>query len=176
MWRDKEYTGGRWREGTKVGPGVLNRFIGLKPGHHYSRLAFCRPIVPGREDCTVSICPRRPVSRANHRASFSSIPSNSLRIALRSFASFHRVNRNGSTTTTIDPRCNVIPRKSTPPPRSGINLGEERVGWMLRQIFIVSDTPPDFSEPSDTDSRSPWLAEIIYWRGHKGEEETRLRY
>lgn len=47
---------------------------------------------------------------------------------------------------------------------------------MLRQIFIVSDTPPDFSEPSDTDSRSPWLAEIIYWRGHKGEEETRLRY
>lgn len=104
VWRDKEYTGGRWREGTKVGPGVLNRFIGLKPGHHYSRLAFCRPIVPGREDCTVSICPRRPVSRANHRASFSSIPSNSLRIALRSFASFHRVNRNGSTSTTIDPR------------------------------------------------------------------------
>lgn len=57
VWRDKEYTDGRWREGTKVGPGVLNRFIGLKPGHHYSRLAFCRPIVPGREDCTVSICP-----------------------------------------------------------------------------------------------------------------------
>lgn len=36
VWHDKEYTrGGK-------GQGVLNRFIGLKPGHHYSRLAFCR--------------------------------------------------------------------------------------------------------------------------------------
>lgn len=50
-----------------------------------------------------------------------------------------------------------------------------------RQIFIVSDTPPDFSEPSDTDSRSPWprlLRGNYLSEGPQGRRKARgrLRY
>lgn len=43
-----------------------------------------------------------------------------------------------------------------------------------RQIFIVSDTPPDFSEPSDTDSRaSTPRGNYLLERPHRGEEGRR---
>lgn len=165
----------RWGEGK----GVLNRFIGLQAATIIFVSHSVGPLCRGVRLRTEHLQPEHD-GRVFRELSPLPFPESFETPLLAFFREFSRKETRkqengvdpGSTTRSIRPpvRRDIHPRKSTPPPRSGINLGEEKGGESSmdadsRQIFIVSDTPPDFSEPSDTDSP----AEIIYWRGRPRE-------